>query len=143
MAPSGNTSADKENNEHSSESATRTPRTAWNVNCDKMLLECLEREKADGRMTSNGSFHEDAWKAAEKALSGTQLHSGGARKTSDSCKTRYTALKKSYVQVKTLRNASGFGWNHEKQLVTASDEVWDGFLEVSSLSTGLVNDEQA
>ncbi len=57
----------------------RTParqRASWNSACDAILLECLEREQADGRMTSNGSFHEDAWKAAEKALAGTEAHSG-------------------------------------------------------------------
>lgn len=37
----------------------------------------------------------------------------------------YEQLKKSYVQVKTLRDSSGFGWDDSKQLVTATDEVWE------------------
>ena len=42
----------------------------------------------------------------------------------------YSQLKKDYVQVKTLHDSSGFGWDDERQLVTATDEVWMAFLEV-------------
>ena len=52
-----------------------------------ILLDTLVNEKADGCMTSNSSFHDNAWKAAKKFLAGTELHSGGAKKTADSCKT--------------------------------------------------------
>ena len=44
----------------------------------------------------------------------------------------YAQLKKDYLQVKTLRDSSGFGWDDESQLVTATDEVWITFLEVMS-----------
>ncbi|KJA19982.1 hypothetical protein HYPSUDRAFT_142971 [Hypholoma sublateritium FD-334 SS-4] len=40
----------------------------------------------------------------------------------------FNQLKKSYVQVKTLRDSSGFSWDDFKQVVTASVEVWDAFL---------------
>lgn len=42
----------------------------------------------------------------------------------------FNQLKKSYVQVKTLRDSSGFGWDDFKQVVTALVEVWDTFLAV-------------
>ncbi|KAF9473333.1 hypothetical protein BDN70DRAFT_775527, partial [Pholiota conissans] len=103
-------------------------RVKWNSSCDGMLLECLKKEKANGRMTSNSSWHADAWTAAEKALSGTELHSGGVAKSANSCSYRWTLLKKEYIQVKFLRDKSGFGWDHTKQLVTADDEVWDALL---------------
>lgn len=43
-------------------------------------------------MMNNSSFHDDAWKAAEKSLSGTELHSGGAKKSAESCKTCYATI---------------------------------------------------
>ena len=79
----------------SSEAHGTTPasqRTSWNSVCDAILLESLGREQADDRMTSNGSFHDDAWKAAEKALAGTEAHSGGVKKSADSCKYHYTLV---------------------------------------------------
>jgi hypothetical protein len=33
------------------------------------------------------------------------------------------------VIVKQIRNQSGFGWDDEKQIPTASDEVWDAYIE--------------
>ena len=79
----------------SSEAHGTTParqRASWNSACDAILLESLGREQADSRMTSNGSFHDDAWKAAEKALAGTEVHSGGVKKSADSCKYRNTLV---------------------------------------------------
>ena len=79
----------------SSEAHGTTPasqRTSWNSVCDAILLESLGREQADDRMTSNASFHDDAWKAAEKALAGTDVHSGGVKKSVDGCKYRYTLV---------------------------------------------------
>ena len=124
-------------------------RAKWNSSCDGLLVECLEKEKVNGRMTSNSSWHSDAWTAAEKALSGSELHSGGGPKTADSCQNRWTTvsyficlllfftdspvyqLKKEYVQVKSLREKSGFGWDDVKKLVTATEEVWQALFMVN------------
>ena len=40
-------------------------------------------------MTSNGNFHKNAWTNAEKALAGTELTTGGKKKSAASCQTRY------------------------------------------------------
>lgn len=85
----------KENNnipDGSETHGTGRQRAIWNSTCDAMLLECLEQEQADGRMTSNGSFHDNAWKAAEKALAGTEVQSRGVKKSADSCKYRYALV---------------------------------------------------
>ena len=42
----------------------------------------------------------------------------------------FNQLKKSYVQIKTLHDSSGFGWDDFKQVVTASVKVWGAFLAV-------------
>jgi len=67
-------------------------RAVWNADCNAMLLECLEKQKEEGRMTSNSSWHKDAWTEAEKALAGTEMTSGGSKKTAVSCHNRWTAV---------------------------------------------------
>ena len=41
-------------------------RAVWNSSCDAILIETLEKEKADDWMTSNSSWHSAAWIEAEK-----------------------------------------------------------------------------
>jgi hypothetical protein len=36
--------------------------------------------------------------------------------------------------VQKLRELSGFGWDESKNIVVATDKVWDDYLEVSDLS---------
>ncbi|KAF8164956.1 hypothetical protein B0H34DRAFT_670918 [Crassisporium funariophilum] len=56
------------------------PRAIWNSSCDSILVECLKKQKANGRMTSNSSWHSAAWVEAEKDLAGTEETSGGCKK---------------------------------------------------------------
>jgi len=39
-------------------------------------------------------------------------------------------LKQEFDIVKTLRGLSGFGWDDERKIVTASSDVWDAYIEV-------------
>lgn len=68
-------------------------RAMWNNSCDSILIETLEKEKEDGRMTSNSSWHSSVWTAAEMALDGTERSSGGGKKTADSCHNRWSAVR--------------------------------------------------
>ncbi|PPQ91574.1 hypothetical protein CVT25_012285 [Psilocybe cyanescens] len=105
------------------------PRASWNSSCDSMLVESLKKQKQDGKMGSNSSWHSSAWVEAEKDLTGTETSSGGGKKTALSCQNRWSALKKEYVQVAQLRDKSGFGWDEGLSLVTATAEVWDALLK--------------
>ena len=67
-------------------------RAVWNSSCDAILIETLEKEEADGQMTSNSSWHNAAWIEAEKALAGTEGISGGIKKTADSCFNQWDAV---------------------------------------------------
>ncbi len=90
---SQNIPANKENIDPAVHETKHAPREQHGTkHCDAILLDTLVNEKADGRMTSNSSFHDDAWKAAERALAGTEAKGGGARKTAESCKTRYSTV---------------------------------------------------
>ena len=43
-------------------------------------------------------------------------------------------LKANCLVVQKLRELSGFGWDESKNIVVATDKVWDDYLEVSDLS---------
>ncbi|KAG6847438.1 hypothetical protein H0H93_008101 [Arthromyces matolae] len=107
---------------------TLKPRSKWNVTCDSILVGCLLDQRADGKQTGNGGFHSSAWTAAKVLLAGSEVHSKGSEKTPQSCQNRYNALKKDYKEVKHLRSLSGFGWDEEKNLVTAAEDVWTALL---------------
>ncbi|KAE9390708.1 hypothetical protein BT96DRAFT_775954, partial [Gymnopus androsaceus JB14] len=38
-------------------------------------------------------------------------------------------MKAEFKIVATLRSLSGFGWDDVRKMVTATDEVWDSYLE--------------
>lgn len=48
------------------------------------------------------------------------------------CLLHLRQLKKEYLIVKALRHLSGFGWDETEQMVTAPEEVWAAYLEVSN-----------
>ncbi|KAF8810434.1 hypothetical protein BYT27DRAFT_7091718 [Phlegmacium glaucopus] len=111
--------------------ASSGPRASWNSTDDAILIECLIKQKENGRMTSNSSWHSAAWVDAEKALAGSELLRGGGPKLADSCHNRWTSLKKEYVAVRDLRAMSGFGWDDALSIVIAPDDVWDRLIAVS------------
>ncbi|KAF6170732.1 hypothetical protein GIB67_015684, partial [Kingdonia uniflora] len=45
-------------------------------------------------------------------------------------KYRHKKLRSIYMILKALLNQSGFGWDDEKQMVTAETYVWDDYLKV-------------
>ena len=44
--------------------------------------------------------------------------------------THYIKLKSEYNEVKKLRALSGFGWDSERQIVTAPVDVWNEYVKV-------------
>ncbi|RXW11416.1 hypothetical protein EST38_g14439 [Candolleomyces aberdarensis] len=73
----------------------------WDDESDRTLVLTLQTCKASGKGRSNSSFQSAQW----------------------------AQLKSEYKTVKALREMSGFGWDYETQVVTASDEVWEKLLE--------------
>ena len=57
-----------------------------------ILVKTLLKERSDGMQTSNGNWHTDMWGAAESALAGTELQSGGIPKMGVSCQNQWAAV---------------------------------------------------
>ncbi|KAJ7593603.1 hypothetical protein C8J56DRAFT_1043411 [Mycena floridula] len=106
----------------------RSKRAQWNSNCDSILVAELLAQKDQGNQTDNAGFKSDAWTAVEKKLAGTEMFSGGPRKTAEQCSTRYRTLKSEFKLVHTMRGLSGWGWDDNDCHVIVSDEVWEAYV---------------
>ncbi|KAK7024580.1 hypothetical protein VNI00_016185 [Paramarasmius palmivorus] len=56
-------------------------KSKWNFESDKSLIETLKTQKAQSVQADNARFTFSAWKAAEIALRGLELCSGGRSKS--------------------------------------------------------------
>jgi hypothetical protein len=61
----------------------------WNHDCDSILIDALFKKWQDGRQSDNASWHSSAWTTAETLLAGTETHTGGSPKTTQSCQTHW------------------------------------------------------
>ncbi|KAF9078099.1 hypothetical protein BDP27DRAFT_1413021 [Rhodocollybia butyracea] len=102
-------------------------KASWSAEDDQILIETLTDQKAGGFQMDNGGFHGDAHKAtAAKPASST---SEGAVKTSDSCRTCWTTLKKDFRDVQFIRGKSSFGWDAKQNIATAPSNIWKDLIK--------------
>ncbi|KAJ3986352.1 Myb/SANT-like DNA-binding domain-containing protein [Lentinula detonsa] len=100
-------------------------RFQWDSDMDGIVIAELSSQKGAGFMASNGGFHTDAFTSCA-----AKLHEAGYTVNSKQCKTRYSTLKKDFKEVKDIREKSGFGWDEQRGIVTATVDVWDKLLQV-------------
>ncbi len=123
-------------------------RCRWSDSEDRTLINVLLEEKKAGNQSDNG------WKKVVWMKAGTRLtdeHPGVQnKKTAAKCLEHYSKvqpllflsvmnfnipfssqLKKKYKQLQCLKDLSGFGWDNERKMVTATDAVWQPCINVS------------
>ncbi|KAF5366035.1 hypothetical protein D9758_006630 [Tetrapyrgos nigripes] len=104
------------------------PRAKYSPDNDKKLMAMFLEQKIEGNATDNGGWKGKALTAAEKALEGSELESGGAPKTATGIQEHWDYLKGEYKVFVMLLEKSGWGWDDENQCVIASDEQWEGLI---------------
>ena len=79
--------------------------------------------------TNMGVFTDSGFKSADWKWIQTEFN-GKAGQSFDKSQLQSQCgeLKKKYGIVSALRANSGFGWDHDKDLPTAPDDVWDKYL---------------
>jgi hypothetical protein len=83
-----------------------------------MVLQLLQA-KQDGNTSDNG-FKSTVWTAIASSFADPRKNERRV------VETKFARMKKDFGQIKWLRfEASGFGWDDEKSLVTAEDSVWE------------------
>ncbi|XP_058090078.1 uncharacterized protein At2g29880-like [Magnolia sinica] len=89
---------------------------------DQVLLNTLLEQIALGRKADNG-FKREAYQAAVEQVS-KETH---VCVNWSNVVNRMKYHKKCYNDVKDMLAASGFGWDNERKVVTAPDEVWEAY----------------
>ncbi|XP_058106559.1 uncharacterized protein At2g29880-like [Magnolia sinica] len=95
----------------------------WTDQMDDCLIDTLMDVVANGRKSANG-FKKETYKTVVESvrralgISVVEKHVGNRLRT----------LKRLYFEVRDTLNASGFGWDDDKKLVTAPDDVWDDYI---------------
>eukprot|EP00474_Spongospora_subterranea_P001409 CRZ01867.1 hypothetical protein [Spongospora subterranea] len=104
--------------------AIRGSRAAWDLDKDAVLISLMLEQARNGKRADSG-FKKEAWTAVLVSLNSQfDLYY-----TLDQIKNRVKLLKKQYCLFRRLKDNSGFGWDDDKKIPTASDEVWDEYLE--------------
>ncbi|KAJ7698104.1 hypothetical protein B0H17DRAFT_878603, partial [Mycena rosella] len=92
------------------------------------------RECKDMGMQSESGWKPQVWHLCAECLKG----GAGGTKTADKISAfhrrmvhaHFSKLKSAFITVRKLREQSGFGWDDGLKMVTASDDVWEVYIEV-------------
>lgn len=110
----------------SSSSIIRKPKVVWTDEEINLLCDYLQEARDEGMWGDNG-FKATAYVYAANKLE-DPLKTSGAQ---GPVQTKWARIKKDYLQVKSLLDTSGFGWDEETKLPTAEDSIWDEIAKVS------------
>ncbi|CAK5270799.1 unnamed protein product [Mycena citricolor] len=102
---------------------TTGPRCTWSDEDDEKLVQKL-RELKDLGFQSDSGWKPGTWISCATVLQGGR----GGEKTPDKVADHYTNIKGDFNRVRTIRNQSGFGWDANKQICTASEPVWSAYI---------------
>lgn len=99
------------------------PPVNWDHDKNSFLLNCLQNAINERKQSNNG-WKRDTWRRITFQLNARF----GVNYTYDQLKNNWQNLRKKYILVKDIRSQSGFGWDNEKMIATATDEVWDAYI---------------
>ncbi|TFK64063.1 hypothetical protein BDN72DRAFT_775130 [Pluteus cervinus] len=129
------TRTNKENQVSAAVKPAAAPRCIWTSDDDVVLLQVLRQEKVNGGQSDSG-WKSVVWTTALAELKVKGDNKGApktASKISDHfanvCSLFWFFLKANFVQVKKLREQSGFGWDDVTKLVIASNDTWDAYIK--------------
>ncbi|XP_058077710.1 uncharacterized protein LOC131226058 isoform X2 [Magnolia sinica] len=105
------------------EPSSRAPKIKWTSAMDQILFDTFLEQVALGRKADNGFKREAYQIAADEVTKHT-----GVFVTWQNVFNRVRYYKREYTAVKDMLAASGFGWDTERMVVTAPDEVWEQYL---------------
>ena len=107
------------------EKPEKTPPHTWTHEQKAELLEGIAEFISKGLATHNGNLNKLGWTyLMEKINERFTL-----KLSRDQVKNAKNKIRDLYVDMKFLRNQSGFGWDNEKQVVTANQATWDELIK--------------
>ena len=106
--------------------STSTPRVTWSDASKGTFIRICLQVQSRNSSPDNIGFRTAEWTIISNMME-EQLHLGLSKQQ---LQNQLADLKQKYTVFRNLRENSGFGWDDEKQIVTAADSVWDSYLAV-------------
>ncbi|XP_059643096.1 L10-interacting MYB domain-containing protein-like isoform X2 [Cornus florida] len=103
---------------------TERSKTNWKPPMDRYFIEIMLEEIHRGN-TSGTSFRKEAWTHMLDLLNSKF----GLQLDKETLRVRFRKLRMQYNAVKILLDHGGFHWDETRQMVVASDIVWDNYLK--------------
>ncbi|OAV90651.1 hypothetical protein PTTG_06014 [Puccinia triticina 1-1 BBBD Race 1] len=110
---------------------TIKPICRWTEQDDLTLIAVLKAELQRNPTPANG-FRGSTWPTAAQALAGSEVKTGSKAKDPTGCRSRYSSLKRSYLELKHLRSMAEARWDEHVKRVILPEEIWASFLANSS-----------
>ncbi|PBK71053.1 hypothetical protein ARMSODRAFT_838240, partial [Armillaria solidipes] len=105
-------------------------RCRWTEGKDRTLTGVLSEEKCAGNQSDN-SWKTAVWTKIAARLA-EEHPNANPTKAADKCQDHFGVLKVKYKMLKVLKDKSGFGWDEECRIVTATDPIWETYIKVHS-----------
>ncbi|KAL0876774.1 hypothetical protein Bca101_026479 [Brassica carinata] len=99
-------------------------RTTWHPPMDRYFISLMLDQARSGNQIE-GAFRKQAWTEMVK-LFNAKFESSF---TVDVLKNRYKTLRRQYNAIKSLLGSDGFGWDDERHMVIADDNIWQGYIK--------------
>ncbi|KAI7933221.1 hypothetical protein MJO29_016967 [Puccinia striiformis f. sp. tritici] len=100
-------------------------RHIWTHKQQVTFLEEIAKAHANGFGTDNANLKKEGWTALTKKM----LAKHKFAPTATQIKNQKAFLRRTFMDLKFLRDQSGFGWDEDRSIVTADDTVWTELLE--------------
>jgi hypothetical protein len=97
----------------------------WNTQMEEAMLNALIDAQTQGLQTDNAAYKSAGWQMALDAVQECTLYTVQLQQI----KSKHDAHKKDWKAWKEFCNQSGFGWDSEKGVPTASPEVLEAYFE--------------
>jgi hypothetical protein len=101
-------------------------RTYWTPPMDRYLIDLLLEQVHKGNKLGH-TFITQAWINMVTSFNAKFR----SHHDKDVLKNRYKHLRRQYNDVKILLEQNGFSWDETREMVTASDIVWDAYTKVN------------
>lgn len=101
-------------------------RTVWTPEMDRYFIDLMLEQVGRGNKFDDHLFSKRAWKHMT-SLFNTKFNFPYEK---DVLKNRHKTLRNLYKAVKILLHQKGFSWDETRQMVTADNNAWDGYIKV-------------
>lgn len=119
----------REERESQTRSNTDRSRTYWTPPMDRYLIDLLLEQVHKGNKLGQ-TFLTQGWIEVAKLFN----ENFGSHHDKEVLKNRHKHLRRQYNDVKALLEQGGFSWDETRQMVNASDSIWDAYTKVKCYS---------